>query len=91
MKKKNIKKSQELKLKRIRRKSKRNEKKQFATTKSFNKKDNNFVPDSKEERNSDAVLYLGLKNKGMLRIVKGEPITFKQWQDDLLKESIKKV
>lgn len=69
-----------LKCKRANKKAIRNSKKSFATTKSFNDKTNDFIPEINHVRNPDAVLYLLLKNKGKLPLsTKGGVITYKEW------------
>ena len=80
---------EELKLKRIRKKAERNASKCFATTKSFNNRKNDFIPEVDEVRNPDAVMYLQLKNKGMLTLKKKKPISYKEWQKELMDKALK--
>ena len=88
----NISKSKdELKLERIRKKSLRNSNKSFSTTKSFNNKNNDFVPELKQDRNPDAILYLQLKNKKLLKVEDGKVISYKKWQENLMRESVKQI
>jgi len=86
-----IEKAQELKLKRATMKANRNEKKRAVTTKSFNDKKNNFIPEVKQERNPDAVLYLQLKNSKNLSMIGKKVVTYKQWQEIKMKEVMKRV
>ena len=73
------------------RKALRNTSKRNVTTKSFNKRGNDFTPTVKAERNPDAVLYQQLNNKGLLpKDEKGNNITYKKWQEEKLKDALKR-
>ena len=86
-----IEKAQELKSKRIATKANRNERKRSVTTKSFNDRNNSFIPEVKQERNPDAVLYLQLKNSKKLSMIGEKVMTYKQWQETKMKEVMKRV
>ena len=64
-----------LKLVRIRKKALRNSKKAFATTKSFNDKTNDFVPQVKQVHDVDIKLYQRLKAIGKV----SKSVTYKEW------------
>jgi len=83
--------AKELKSKRATMKAKRNENKKSVTTKSFNDRHNNFIPEFKQERNPDAVLYLQLKNAKKLSMIGKKVVTYKQWQEIKMKEVMKRV
>ena len=91
-----MKKTKELKDARILKKAKRNSKKRYATTKSFNDRGNDFIPEVKQTRNPDVVLYGRLKSAGKLPNRKGvigkqRVVTFKEWLDGQWDEIRKRI
>lgn len=66
----------------IRLKASRNSKKTYATTKSFNNKNNKFEIPHEVVKNPDAKTYLQLKNLGKIKTNKeGKPISYEKWMD----------
>lgn len=89
---KKIKKKAENKLVRIRKKALKNENKCYATTKSFNDRNNDFepMPEKNKDKNPDARTYLQLKNRKQLPTnKKGVMISYKKWMDIILDRKLK--
>lgn len=87
---KKTKKKAENKLVRIRKKALKNENKCYATTKSFNDRNNTFEPMTEKDKNPDAKTYLQLKNRKQLPTnKKGKMISYKEWMDIILDRKLK--
>lgn len=66
----------------IRLKAFRNSEKSYATTKSFNDKNNKFEIPHEVVKNPDAKTYIQLKNLGKIKTnEEGKAISYKQWMD----------